>query len=99
MTPAVIALRYSDPARPGTVVAAAVIPLPPLRNQPEEKPAPESAGCANAFCLQHALVGADQVERRLAEDGALAIRHGSPQRHVAPDAAAGRVVRRPDHVR
>ena len=49
--------------------------------------------------LEHPLIGADQVPRRLAKDGAPAILHGAPEVFVAPCPAARRIVRRADHVR
>src|SRR3954447_17347144 len=49
--------------------------------------------------LHHPLIGADQVERGFARYRAPAIGDGAAQRHVAPDPAAGGVVRRADRVR
>src|SRR5208282_5499007 len=49
--------------------------------------------------LEHPLVGADQVPRRLAEDGAPAILHSAPEVFVAPGPATRGIVRRADHVR
>src|SRR5947207_12821914 len=51
------------------------------------------------LALEHALLGADQVPGRFAQERAPAIRDRAAQRGVAPDAAAGRIVRRADHVR
>src|SRR6476469_4579342 len=49
--------------------------------------------------LEHPLVGADQVPRRLAKDGAPTILHSAPEVFVTPSPAARRIVRRADHVR
>src|ERR1700726_633063 len=49
--------------------------------------------------LEHPLVGADQVPRRLAEDGAPAILHSAPEVFVTPCPAPRRIVRRADDVR
>src|SRR5208282_6945163 len=49
--------------------------------------------------LEHPLVGADQVPRRLAEDGAPAILHSAPEVLVTPCPAPRRIVRRADDVR
>src|ERR1700724_4049609 len=49
--------------------------------------------------LEHPLVGADQVPRRLAEEGAPAILHSAPEVFVTPCPAPRRIVRRADDVR
>src|SRR5437764_4118882 len=49
--------------------------------------------------LEHPLVGADQVPRRLAEDGAPAILHSAPEVFVTPCPAPRRIVWRADDVR
>jgi hypothetical protein len=51
------------------------------------------------WVLKHPLGGAGQVLRGLAEERASAVAHGAPQIFVAPRPAAGRIVRRADHVR
>ena len=48
---------------------------------------------------EHPLVRADQVPRRLAEDGAPAILDSAPEVLVTPCPASRRIVRRADHVR
>src|SRR5215212_3323174 len=48
---------------------------------------------------KHLLLGADQVPRRLAKDGAPTILHCAPEVFVAPSPAARRIVRRTDNVR
>src|SRR6266446_627331 len=54
---------------------------------------------ARRCLLEHPLVGADQVPRRLAEDGATAILHSAPEVFVTPCPAPRRIVRRADDVR
>ena len=49
--------------------------------------------------LEHPFVGADQVPRRLAEDGAPAILDGAPEVFVTPSPTSRRIVRRADDVR
>ena len=53
---------------------------------------------ARRCLLEHPLVGADQVPRRLAEDGASAILHSAPEVFVTPCPAPRRIVRRADNV-
>src|SRR6202030_992601 len=60
---------------------------------------PRDQTIRSPMSLEHPLVGADQVPRRLAEDGAPAILHSAPEVFVTPCPAPRRIVRRADDVR